>query len=251
MRTKLLSILFLTLFVSGAVVSQTIHNPNITPSITSKQIKELGQQNLHKGPTVVLNFEGLGDQDVIQNFYNGGTSNQGYSGTNYGVQFLGNTLAIIDSDAGGTGNFANEPSPSTIMFFVTGSNTGMNVPAGFSTGLSFFYSSAGLGEVTVYDGLNGTGSVLASSVLPANYDLSCSGDPTWVFCNWSAVGLTFSGTAKSVIFTGVANQCGFDEITFGSGTPGSGPSVPISNWALYLGIFLMVAVVGFRFLKLK
>lgn len=28
-------------------------------------------------------------------------------------------------------------------------------------------------------------------------------------------------------------------------------SVPISNWALYFGIFLMVAFVGFRFLKIK
>lgn len=251
MSTKLLSILFLTLFVSGAVVSQTIHDPSITPTITSKQIKELGQQNLHKGPTVVLNFEGLGDQDVIQNFYNGGTSNQGYSGTNYGVQFLGNTLAIIDSDAGGTGNFANEPSPSTVMFFLTGSATGMNVPAGFTTGLSFYYCSSGTGSVAVYDGIDGTGSVLASSVLPANYNVACSGDPTGDFCGWGAVGLSFSGTAKSVIFTGVANQCAFDEITFGSGSPGPGPAVPVSNWALYFGIFLMVAVVGFRFLKLK
>lgn len=251
MNTKLLSILFLALFVSGAVVSQTIHDPGITPTITSKQIKELGQQNQNKSSVVVLNFEGLGDQDVIQNFYNGGTSSLGYSGTNYGVQFLGNTMSIIDSDAGGTGNFANEPSPSTVMFFLTGSSTGMNVPAGFTTGFSFYYSSAGTGSVEVYDDLNGTGSLLASLPLPANFDIGCTGDPTGSFCRWDAVGVTFSGTAKSIIFTGVADQCAFDDITFGSGSPGPAPAIPLSNWALYFGIFLMVVFIGFRFLKIK
>jgi hypothetical protein len=252
MKTKLLSILFLAFFVSGVVVSQTIHDPNITPTITSKQIKALGQQNVHKGPTVVLNFEGLGDQDEILNFYNGGTSSLGYSGTNYGVQFLGNTLSIIDEDAGGSGNFANEPSPSTIMFFLTGPAAGLNVPAGFSTGFSFYYCSAGTGSVEVYDGLDGTGTLLASLPLPANFNVACTGDPTGTYCHWDAVGVTFSGTAKSVIFNGVANECGFDNITFGTETPGGpGPSVPVSNWALYFGIFLMVTFIGFRFIRMR
>jgi hypothetical protein len=251
MKTKLLSILFLALFVSGAVVSQTIHDPGITPTITSKQIKERGQQNQHKSSIVVLDFEGLGNLDEVQAFYNGGTSSLGYSGTNYGVQFFGNTLSIIDSDAGGSGNFANEPSPSTVMFFLSGANTGMNVPAGFTTGFSFYYSSAGSGTVAVYDDLNGTGSLLASMPLPANFSIACTGDPTGSFCHWDAVGVTFSGTAKSIIFSGVADQCAFDDITFGSETPGPAPAVPLSNWALYFGIFLMVVFVGFRFLKLK
>jgi hypothetical protein len=35
-----------------------------------------------------------------------------------------------------------------------------------------------------------------------------------------------------------------------TGTP-IASSIPVSNWALYFGIFLMVAFIGFRFLKLK
>ena len=70
---------------------------------------------------ITLDFEGIGDQASIDNFYNGGTDSLGNSGTNYGVAFGSNTLGIIDADAGGTGNFGNEPTPDTIMFFLTGS----------------------------------------------------------------------------------------------------------------------------------
>lgn len=57
---------------------------------------------------------------AINNFYNGGTDSQGNSGVNYGVNFGSNALAAIDYDAGGTGQFANEPSASTTMTFLTG-----------------------------------------------------------------------------------------------------------------------------------
>lgn len=59
----------------------------------------------------VLDFEGVGDNNAVGNFYNGG------AGTNYGVSFSGPTLALIDLDAGGSGNFASEPSPNTVMLF--------------------------------------------------------------------------------------------------------------------------------------
>lgn len=50
---------------------------------------------------VTLTFEGLRDQESILDFYNGGTGSLGSAGTNYGVDFAGNTLALIDSDTGG------------------------------------------------------------------------------------------------------------------------------------------------------
>ena len=44
----------------------------------------------------------------------------------------------------------------------------MNVAGGFTTGFSFFYADqvGFTGNVTVYSGANGTGSVLASLSLP-------------------------------------------------------------------------------------
>lgn len=167
----------------------------------------------------VLDFEGLGDQAAINGFYNGGTDSQGNSGVNYGVQFGTNTLALIDADAGGTGNFANEPSPDTIMFFLTGSAI-LNYAPGFDTGFSFFYTSSTAATVNVYDDLDATGNLLASLSLTSQHTTNCVGDPTGAFCNWTAVGATFFGTAKSIDFGGTVNQTGYDDITFGSATPG-------------------------------
>jgi len=247
-------ILLMVVAFSGVMIAQaqeTISDPNAVSKITPKQINELGQQsqntNRNSSNVIDLDFEGLGTGDPINDFYNGGTSGQGYSGTNYGVQF-GAALGLIDQDAGGTGNFANEPSPSTIMYFIADDQAYMNVPAGFTTGFSFYYSSGtSYGSVSVYDGINGTGNLLATINLASNGTNNCSGDPNGYFCHWDPIGVSFSGTAKSVVFAGAADNIGFDDITFGSSTPGQQPAVPISDWAIYFGIFLIGLFIIFRF----
>lgn len=167
---------------------------------------------------IVLDFEGAGNLANLNNFYNGGTDSLGNSGTNYGIAFGANTLSIIDEDAGGNGNVANEPTPSTIMFFLTGSAV-LNYAPGFTTGFSFFYSSATAASVVVYDGLDATGNVLATLNLASQFNDGCVGDPSGDYCNWTAVGAAFSGTAKSIDFGGTVNRTGYDNITFGSATP--------------------------------
>ena len=161
----------------------------------------------------VLDFEGVGDNNAVGNFYNGG------AGTNYGVSFSGPTLAKIDQDAGGSGNFANEPSPNTVMFFRTADNAILDVAAGFETGFSFFYTSSTAATVTVWSGLGGAGTLLGSLNLAAQYDDGCSGDPWGDFCNWSTSGLAFDGVAQSINFGGTASQTAYDNITFGSSVP--------------------------------
>jgi len=79
---------------------------------------------------VVLDFEGLKNLEQVKDFYNGGTGSEGSQGKDYGISFSAPTLAIIDSDAGGTGNFANEPSPNTIIFFLDDDKVIMNVKMG-------------------------------------------------------------------------------------------------------------------------
>ena len=174
---------------------------------------------------IVLDFEGVGDQANINDFYNGGTDSLGNSGTDYGIGFGSNTLGIIDADAGGTGNFANEPSADTVMFFLTGTAV-LNYSAGFDTGFSFFYSSSTVASVFVYDGLDATGNLLATLDLSAQGFDNCSGDPNGQFCNWSPVGASFAGTAYSIDFGGTVNQIGYDDITFGSATAGGGDDDP-------------------------
>ncbi len=242
---KKLTFLVVVIFC-GAMITQaqnTIHDPNAVVTITPEQIEALGQQNHYPSSIIVLDFEGLGNSDAINDFYNGGTSGSGYSGTDYGVQFSTNALGIIDADAGGSGNFANEPSPSTIMFFLTGIPV-MNVPAGFETGFSFYYTAYQYsGYVEVYDGLDGTGNLLGTANLPATG--MGTGDPGGgQYGNWSIVSVPFTGVAMSVKFGGVENQIGFDDVTFGSTTPGG--QVPISNWAIVLVVLLIGTAIWFR-----
>jgi len=179
---------------------------------------------------VTLDFEGIGDQNPVGNFY-----------AAQGITFSASALALVDSDAGGTGNFGNEPSPNTIMFFPSASDATLNYAAGFDTGFSFFYSSSSAASVSVFDGVDGTGNLLASlNLLAQSGDNNCVGDPSGSYCNWTAIGVSFAGIAKSINFGGAANGTGFDNITFGSSTPGGVPEP--TTWAMMLAGF---GAVGF------
>lgn len=194
---------------------------------------------------ITLDFEGLGDLESVGDFYNGGTGGNGSVGTNFGIGFSDNALAIIDADAGGSGNFGGEPSPDTVLFFLEGAETFMNVVAGFDTGFSFYYSAVNQpGFVNVYDALNGTGNILATidlAITPSD-----GGDPSGSFSPFFAVGAAFDGTAMSVGFGGVGNQIGFDNITFGSAVPT--PPRPVSDTGSTL-VLLGAGMLGMLALK--
>lgn len=125
------------------------------------------------------------------------------------------------------------------MFFLDANNAILNFASGFSTGFSFFYSSSTAASVNVYDDVNATGNLLGTLNLTAQFADNCSGDPTGAFCNWSAIGVTFAGTAKSIDFGGTANQTAFDDVTFGSATAGDqGNNVPEPGTLALLGLAL-------------
>ena len=157
------------------------------------------------------------------NYYNGGLGGFGSGpGSNYGITFTSDSLAIISGCCGGSGNFSGSPSMPTVLFFLTGAGDIMNVPAGFDTGFSFYYSAVVYpGVVTVYDGLNGTGSVLATLNLPVTPSGGAPECTYGSYCPWFPIGVTFSGTAYSVNFSGTANYIGFDQVTLGSEIPGT------------------------------
>jgi hypothetical protein len=138
--------------------------------------------------SVVLTFEGLKEFNRVGNRY-----------LNYGITFSDNARASISELDGGSGNYVPSPPPGiTSLGLSDGTAITMNVSGGFESSLSFDYIAGIPGSLTLYSGLAGTGSVLATIGLPVTP--TCSSGPT--YCQWLPVDIDFSGTARSAVFGG-------------------------------------------------
>jgi hypothetical protein len=182
--------------------------------------------------TIVLNFAGLNGaaNEEPLNYYNGGQGSLGSGpGTNYGVSFPANVLSAAGKDAGGSNNTAEVPGEAgaNAIYFLSGTSDDMDVPAGFTAGFSFYYAApVYTGSVTVWSGLDGAGTLLATldlALTPSDGNPECLGT---AYCPYVAQGVTFTGTAESVSFAGTANYIAFADITLGSQTAGGTTSVP-------------------------
>lgn len=158
-----------------------------------------------KASTIILDFEGIGDLNLLGDFYQ----------EEFGITFSDNAFALVDQDAGGSGNFGGEPSPDTVASFQQGETITMNVSNGFKGGfgLSFFYTALEKpGFVRIWDDFNGSGNLLASVELPLT-QLSGAPDPSGKFSPLIPLNTDFNGIAKSVDFGGLADHIAFDDIT--------------------------------------
>ena len=216
---------------------------------------------------VGLTFEGLQNLEPICNFYNGGHAGTAAltnpqcdekgsgPGPNFGIVFTETSQAVIKRDVLDDlshGDFANEPSPVTALFFRSGTGAILNVPAGFDTGFSSFYSAVSLsGFVEVFDGVDGTGQSLLKQPLALTALGTACGRPDREFDCWAPIGVAFDGIAKSVVFGGSADHIAFDNVTFGSATPiGAAPpgppGVPAPATLTLLGAGLGLVVLRLR-----
>ncbi len=197
----------------------------------------------------VLNFAGLdgAHQEQPLEYYNGGLGGLGSGpGPNYGISFGADTIVCSDINHGGCNTDMIPGGPgANILYFLSGPGDVMNVSGGFDTGFSFFYSAIGFtGTVTVYSGLDSTGSVLAT----LNLGLTPIAGPGCAaqYCPFSAAGVTFAGLAHSVNFSGTADYIAFADITLGSPDAGGSPIPEPANVALMLAGLGLLGVAGRR-----
>lgn len=146
-----------------------------------------------------VDFEGVGNQSPIPEF-------DGISSPNW--------LGIIDQDAGGTGNIAFEPSPSTVAFWLGGATgTGSSRDIVFADPVAlvrFFYTSAVTTQITAFDA---DGNIVTTAIGAANLNAGPGGDPTGAYNRWDPlqVDATANEIARIRVF-GAINQTAIDNL---------------------------------------
>ena len=197
-------ILFIIISASYGVASEKGISFQTKKELSTVQSNDQVSCKISDGK-ILIDFEGLVDGAKIRDAYK-----------SCGVIFSGDALSLIDSDSGGNGNFANEASPDTVLFFLENDKATLNFADGIVNGFSFFYSAIiHPGYIRVYSEENRQGELLAELSLPTIPHLG-KGDPNGYYDNWQNIGVKFKGIAKSIDFGGTANYIGFDNITLNS-----------------------------------
>ena len=207
---------------------------------------------------VYLDFEGIAPypnaSDVlIQNYYDGGAASNGNVGPALGVKFTSDALLLCLNNIGTTCSNTSRgdvgiPSSRNGALYFPFANPAMNVAAGFDTGFSFTYSApyAAGTSVSIFAGLDGSGALLATSVLPLtpNGSGGCDAGYAANYCPFASFSLTFAGVAQSVVFGGSSNRQVFDDFTFGSATVGGIPEP--ASWTMLVVGFGLIGVAARR-----
>lgn len=142
----------------------------------------------------LLDFNALQVGEEVQGFYDGGFGSMGTGpGPNFGIAFTGDFVTVAEGVFG----------PPLRGEQLTSASGTMDIAAGFSGDFSFYYQNSGAeGALNLYSGVNGSGSLVATELLPST--------PGFI-----AVDLVEGTPFKSAVFTGDVNTLVFDNITFG------------------------------------
>jgi hypothetical protein len=165
-----------------------------SPAISAKIASTAQATNQNGMRCTLFNFEGVGDTSPVPDFQ--GISSPGW-------------LGLIEDDFGGNGNFADEPSPVTIAFWLGGDPGSRDITfVNPVSKVGFFYTSAVGVEVDAFDA---SGAVLASVTGPANFLNGPPDDDT--FTGWSPLEVKVDGNKiVKVRVTGNVNQTGIDDL---------------------------------------
>lgn len=156
----------------------------------------------HANSAKTLTFTGLSNNEQVLGFYNGGVGSSGSGpGPGFGISFSPNAITV--ANAGANGNFV----------LATGV-TSINVNTGFANGLILLYAGSSPATISIWSGLNGTGTLLSSKLLGAT-----SGCASLSSCAGKLAGINFNGTAFSVTIGTSNGRIAFDNVTFGVHSP--------------------------------
>ncbi|MDP3669586.1 MAG: PEPxxWA-CTERM sorting domain-containing protein [Telluria sp.] len=169
--------------------------------------------------TVVIDFDSIANNAHVNQFYNGGLDSLGGSGPNFGIDFS----AFV------TATSLSAPTSPPRYVYVTKPTGIVNVAAGF-TGFSFAYGTLAPATLSVFSGLNGTGTLLGNQVVNGNSSAFGS----------SAV--TFSGVGRSVTLASMPNYAGVDDLRFEMAQPVPEPG----SWAMLLAGFGVLGILARR-----
>ncbi len=190
-------------------------------------VKTPGESSTRASGNVTITFEGIPDNTPV--------------GTQSGVAFASAWNAVVDADAGGSGNFANEPSPDTAALpvgAVTQNQTRITLPE-VTNEVNFYYTLNTLAASSVavyfYDkngGLLGTKQMdVCGATLCGN---NCTGDPNGSFCSWVPLTATYSGIQYVEFQLAGLGSWGIDNFRYVSAT------IPtLSEWGMMI---LMVSL---------
>ena len=180
----------------------------------------------------------------ILNFYNGGTSSQATTGTNFGISFAANAVAVCLNALGGSCSNASTgglsaTSSQGALGIDSGTSTYLNFAAAYTGAIAFRYQVIGsVAAIQAFDGLNGTGTALTAALPLFNTAPGC---PAYnaPLCRFGPGGLGSVTGARSIVFSGLPGHFVFDDLTFGAGNDPLPPppfhAVPEPGaWALML-----------------
>lgn len=162
--------------------------------------------------SVSINFDAVPVGDLVNGFYNGGTSGSGATGPNLGVNFTGFRTTTGFGETSEPNLGFNNAGPALI-----------DVAAGFGSTFSFAAGFFGPGTITIFSNLGGTGTLLAT--------LSGTLGNTAAF---QPISISFAGTAQSVVVNGTPGSLGFDDLVFGAAVPEP------ASWAMLIAGFGLV-----------
>jgi hypothetical protein len=201
------------------------------------------------GNTVTLTFGGQVNATNINTFFDGGSDAYGTAGgaaNNVGVTFS-TPAEFLNAGTkgtgfnGGTGKFENVPSGATGVLYMASVPTAttpiLDDAHGF-TGISLNYSLLGNSSsynstISLYSGLDGTGSVVGTLTLSAASTTATCSNPQDSFCTWSSVSnQALTGVAESAVFNGNARiYSEFDAVALTTPVP-----LPGGLWLMLGGI---------------